>query len=69
MTDRHTVDTITSDQLDALYDERDTLRQQLDDAHRRYDSRDATEYALGRLIDRPFRSLRPKPEPDQPKEQ
>ncbi|MEI5522508.1 hypothetical protein WB388_18055 [Streptomyces brasiliscabiei] len=47
MSDRLTVDTITSDQLDALQDERDTLRQQLDAAHRRYDYLDAVAYSCG----------------------
>ncbi|WP_086787365.1 hypothetical protein [Streptomyces caniscabiei] len=47
MSDRLTVDTITSDQLDALQDERDTLRQQLDAAHRRFDSLDAVVYSCG----------------------
>lgn len=62
MTPRLTLDQMNSDDLDQLYDERDALRQQLDAAHRRYDSLDAAQYALGPLIDRPFRSLRQKPE-------
>lgn len=49
--------------LERVEAERDALREQLDAAIRRYDSHDAMEYALGPLIDRPFRSLRPRPEP------
>jgi hypothetical protein len=59
--ERLTVDTITSDQLDALYDERDALRQQLDAAHRRHDALDSAVYALGPIVDRPFRSHRQQP--------
>lgn len=51
----------------------EALRQQLDDAHRRFDSLDAAVYARGPLVDRPFRSHRQTPTSpaalDEPKEQ
>ncbi|WP_028814449.1 hypothetical protein [Streptomyces flavidovirens] len=52
---RHTADTITSDALDALYDERDRLRAQTDRAYRRHDSRDALHYAYSGLADQRLR--------------
>ncbi|TLQ43466.1 hypothetical protein [Streptomyces marianii] len=49
---RHTVDTITSDALDALYAERDRLRAELDRLYRSRDSADALRYAFP-AIDEP----------------
>ncbi|MFF4504225.1 hypothetical protein [Streptomyces sp. NPDC001401] len=45
LTHRHSINTITSDALDALYAERDRLHEQLDQAHHRYGSHDARQHA------------------------
>ncbi|MBC2908159.1 hypothetical protein [Streptomyces cupreus] len=45
MTDRHSINTITIDTLDALYAERDRLREQLDKAHHRYGSHNGRQDA------------------------
>lgn len=51
-TRRHSVDTITSDALDALYAERDRLRERLDEAHRQaVDPTDPTGHLVAALVE------------------